>query len=65
MIEAKRPSADAVYVQSVSLNGKPLDRLWVSFEEIGHGGHLSLELSATPNTTLAVAPEKAPPSLTA
>ncbi len=64
VIEAKKPSADAVYVQSVSLNGKPLDRLWVSFEEIGHGGHLAFELSAQPNTTLAVAPEKAPPSLT-
>ncbi len=65
VIEAKRPSPDAVYIESVSLNGKQLDRLWVSHEEIGHGGRLSFVLSAEPNMTLGTAVEAAPPSLTA
>ncbi len=65
VIEAKRPSPDAIYVQSVSLNGKPLDRLWVSHDEIGHGAHLAFELSTQPNTNLGAAVASAPPSLTA
>jgi predicted alpha-1,2-mannosidase len=38
------------YVASVSLNGKPLDRVWISHDEIERGGTLSFVMSATPNT---------------
>ena len=65
VIEAKRPSPDAIYIQSVSLNGKPLDRLWVRHEEIAHGGRLVFALGTEPNKTLGTTPETVPPSLTA
>jgi predicted alpha-1,2-mannosidase len=63
-IEAKRPSADAVYIQSVKLNGKHLDRLWVTHEEIADGGSLVFTLAAQPNQQLGVEEALAPPSLT-
>ncbi len=65
VIEAKRPSPDAIYIQSVMVNGKPSNKLWVTHEEIAQGGHIGFELGTQPNTTLGTAPELAPPSLTA
>ena len=65
VIEAKRPSPDAIYIQSVSVNGKPSNKLWVAHEEIAHGGHIAFVLGTQPNMTLGTAPELAPPSLTA
>ena len=65
VIEAKRSSPDAVYIQSVTVNGKRSNKLWVSHEEIAHGGHIAFELGTQPNKTLGAAPEVAPPSLTA
>ncbi len=65
VIEAKRSSPDAMYIQSVTINGKTSDKLWVRHEDIAHGGHIVFELGTTPNKTLGVAPELAPPSLTA
>ena len=65
VIEAKRPSPDAIYIQSVTINGKRSDKLWVRHQEIAHGGHIVFELGTTPNKTLGTAPELAPPSLTA
>ncbi len=65
VIEAKRSAPDAIYIQSVMVNDKKLDRLWVSHEEIGHGGHIVYELGTQPNMSLGTAVEVAPPSLTA
>ncbi len=64
VIEAKRSSPDAIYVQSVTINGKRSNRLWVSHAEIAHGGHIVFELSTDPNKQLGTAVETAPPSLT-
>ena len=38
-IEAKRTSPSQKYVQSVALNGKTLDRLWVHHSELVDGCH--------------------------
>jgi predicted alpha-1,2-mannosidase len=64
VIEAKRPSPDAIYIQSVIINGNRSDKLWVSHAEIAHGGSIVFELSAEPNKSLGTAAETAPPSLT-
>ncbi len=64
VIEAKRTSPDAMYIQSVTINGKKSDKLWVRHEDIAHGGRIVFELGTTPNQTLGTAPELAPPSLT-
>lgn len=64
MIEARRASPDAIYIQSVTINGKRSDKLWVSHEEIAYGGHIVFELSTEPNQQLGTAVHAAPPSLT-
>lgn len=65
LIEATRNAPTDTYIQSVKLNGKPLDRLWVRHEDLAGGGHLQFVLGAEPNRTLGVDPVLAPPSLTA
>jgi predicted alpha-1,2-mannosidase len=65
VIEARRSSPEAIYIQSVTINGKPSDKLWIRHEEIAHGGHIVFELGPAPNEKLATAPDLAPPSLTA
>jgi predicted alpha-1,2-mannosidase len=46
---SKQASADQ-YIQSALLNGKTLDRCWITHEEILQGGVLSLRLGPAPNT---------------
>ncbi len=64
IIEAKRSSSQAIYIQSVSINGKRSNKLWVTHDEIANGGHIQFELGTEPNKTLGTATEAAPPSLT-
>ncbi|MDE6344104.1 MAG: GH92 family glycosyl hydrolase [Muribaculaceae bacterium] len=45
---AENISEDNKYVESVSLNGKPLDRNYLTHEEIIAGGELRFVMSATP-----------------
>jgi predicted alpha-1,2-mannosidase len=63
-IEARRPSPDAIYIQSVTVNGQPQDKLWVSHAEIAQGGSIVFTLGTTPNQQLGSSPQSAPPSLT-
>jgi predicted alpha-1,2-mannosidase len=62
-IEARGNSADAKFVQSVSLNGKPLNRVWFSHSEIAHGGTLVFRMGSTPNPQFGLARTAWPPSL--
>jgi predicted alpha-1,2-mannosidase len=64
VIEARRTAPGDIYIQSVSINGKPSERLWVSHQEIAQGGHIIFELGPAPNKSLATSAETAPPSLT-
>jgi predicted alpha-1,2-mannosidase len=48
-IVAKNNSAKNIYIQSATLNGKPLTRSWISHEEIVAGGELVLTMGAEPN----------------
>ena len=65
VIEAKRSSPDAIYIQSVTINGKHSDKLWISHAEIANGGHIVFELGAMPNKDLGASEGVMPPSLTA
>jgi predicted alpha-1,2-mannosidase len=56
-------SARNVYIQSARLNGKPLDRAWLTYREITGGGTLELVMGPEPNRQWATAPESLPPSL--
>ncbi|SMD18899.1 alpha-1,2-mannosidase, putative [Rhizobium sp. RU36D] len=48
-IEARGLSDAAHFIQKASLNGKPLERAWLTHDEITSGGELVLEMGATPN----------------
>lgn len=49
IIEAKNQSRENNYIQSATLNGKPLNRSWITHEEIIRGGKLIYEMGAEPN----------------
>ena len=51
IIEAKRTSPSQKYVQSVALNGKPLDRLWVRHSDLVNGATPSPSPWATSPTS--------------
>jgi predicted alpha-1,2-mannosidase len=48
-IVAAGASMGKQYIRSATLNGKPLDRAWISHQEIVAGGELVFEMSSEPN----------------
>ncbi len=46
---AKNNSADNIYIQSATLNGKTLNRAWLTYQEITGGGTLRLVMGPKPN----------------
>ena len=50
------------YIQSATLNGKSLEKSWISHKDILNGGTLEFVMGAQPNTLLWVNPEAYPPS---
>ena len=61
-VSAPGNSPENKYIQSVSLNGKPLNRLWFRHSELMAGGTLTLRMGDRPNKTLGTRPEDLPPS---
>lgn len=53
-IHAPNNSPQNIYIQSIQLNGKPLDRLWIRHSEIVAGGTLKITMGPKPNTTLGL-----------
>ena len=49
VIEAINNSPENIYIQSATLNGQPLDRAWITHEELISGGTLRLVMGATPS----------------
>lgn len=47
-IIAYNNSEENIYIQSIKLNGKTLDRYWITHEEITQGGVLEFEMGAAP-----------------
>ncbi len=60
-IRATSNSAENRYIQSATLNGEPLDRAYLTHQEIVDGGELVLEMSSEPNPEWAN--EDVPPSM--
>lgn len=50
-IVAHNLSPQNFYIQSVTLNGQPLNRFWLRHSEIVHGGRLEFQMSAQPNAS--------------
>jgi predicted alpha-1,2-mannosidase len=63
VIQADGLSDACPYVKGVVLNGKPLDRCWIRYDEIAAGGTLTFAMALEPNRSWATAPEAAPPSM--
>jgi predicted alpha-1,2-mannosidase len=64
-ILCKDNSRDNKYIQSIRLNGKPLNQVWFRHADIVNGGTLELQMGNTPNEQLGVDPASFPPSIMA
>ena len=54
-----------IYIQSATLNGKPLNRSWIRHDEITAGGELVFEMGPEPNEQWASGTDDLPPDLMA
>ena len=63
VIETSNNSKKNRYIQSASLNGKPLDKPWFDHSVIQNGGKLIFQMGPEPNKNWGSAPEDAPPSM--
>lgn len=50
-VEAANVSPTNLYIQSATLNGQPLDRTWVTHQEVMAGGKLAFVMGPKPNKT--------------
>lgn len=64
VIEAKNNSNQNNYIQSATLDGKPLNKPWFYHRELVDGGKLVLQMGSKPNKQWGNTPEAAPPSMT-
>jgi predicted alpha-1,2-mannosidase len=64
-INARNVSAQNKYIQSATINGKPLLKPWFEHSAIANGGTLVLEMGPRPNKEWGSRPEDAPPSMSA
>jgi predicted alpha-1,2-mannosidase len=63
VINAPANSADNVYVQGLRVNGKRVDRAYVSQDELARGARLDFDMGPQPSSW-ATSPKAAPPSIT-
>jgi predicted alpha-1,2-mannosidase len=61
-IVAEDNSPTNIYVQSATLNGKPLERSWISHAELVAGGELVLKMGSKPNPAWGQRGEDRPPA---
>ena len=62
VLVAQNNSHDNKYVQSIWLNGQPLNQIWFRHSDIAKGGTLEITMGDTPNTSLGSAPSSFPPA---
>lgn len=64
VVEAPGASQAAKYVESATLDGAPLERPWLTHDDLAGGGTVRFEMSPAPNPLWAADPAQAPPSTT-
>jgi putative alpha-1,2-mannosidase len=62
-ITAQNLSAQNVYIQSVRLNGQPLEKTFIRHADLMEGGTLEFTMGPAPNTKWGSSPSAAPPSM--
>jgi putative alpha-1,2-mannosidase len=60
VLNAPQNSAANRYVNQLTLDGKPYDKNYLTYEDLLKGATLNFEMSATPNKTRGTAPSAAP-----
>jgi predicted alpha-1,2-mannosidase len=63
-IKTENNSKENKYIQSATLNGKPITRTWISHQEIMNGGVLEFKMGPKPNQKWGTGKNDVPPSLT-
>jgi predicted alpha-1,2-mannosidase len=63
VIEARNVSDKNKYIQSATLDGRPLNKPWFEHADLTRGGKLTLEMGPRPNEKWGSAPEAVPPSM--
>ena len=63
IIDALNNNQKNKYIQSAILNGKPINRTWLTHKEITDGGILVFQMGPEPNKKWGSKPEDAPPSM--
>lgn len=62
-LQAENTSKENIYIQQVTLNGKPYTRNYITHKDITEGGEMVFVMGNMPNKTWGSAPEDCPPSL--
>ena len=62
-IEAAGNAPENVYIQSATLNGKPLEKNWITYGDIARGGVMRFEMGPEPNKSRCTSKEASPFSL--
>jgi predicted alpha-1,2-mannosidase len=62
VITADGAAADAPYVQSLAVNGKPSTSTWVAWESVAGGGALAFTLGTKPSTSFGAGAGDRPPA---
>lgn len=62
VVSASNLSDSNFYIQSAMLNGKPLNRTYITYKEIMDGGHLEFKMGSVQNTAWGTAVESRPKS---
>ena len=60
---AKNFSRENMYIQSVTLNGKPWDKTYIPYKDVESGGELVFVMGKTPNKNWGTAADSVPPSI--
>lgn len=60
VISAPKRSADDIYIQSVKLNGKNYDKLYITHDDLLNGGTMEFKMTSKPDKKYGVAPKSRP-----
>ena len=60
VVETKRSSSSDQYIQSVTFNGQPYDKLWFRHAEIAGGGSIVFTMESKPNPQFGSEPGRCP-----
>ncbi|WP_263359695.1 GH92 family glycosyl hydrolase [Acidicapsa ligni] len=62
IIEARRESAESIYINSAELDGKPHSKSWFHHADVERGGHFVFDLKNQPNEKFGASVEDRPKS---